>query len=49
MELQILIQKYLNYCELQKGLNLKTIKAYKIDLKQFDAFSKSKPDDSQKR
>ncbi len=34
-----LIQKYLNCCELQKGLNKKTIKAYKIDLMQFYEFA----------
>ena len=33
-----LTTKYLTYCELQKGLNPKTIKAYKIDLKQYINF-----------
>ena len=32
MELYNIAQKYLNYCELQKGLDKKTIKAYRIDL-----------------
>lgn len=35
MDLYTLTEKFLNYCELQKGLNPKTIKAYKIDLSQF--------------
>ena len=29
------IEKYLCYCHLQKGLDEKTIKAYRNDLKQF--------------
>lgn len=33
--LQQLKQQYLEYCELQKELNTKTLKAYQIDLKQF--------------
>ena len=48
MGLQTLIQKYLNYCELQKGLNLKTIKAYRIDLEQFYTFSQNQKEDSEK-
>ncbi len=40
MNLQTLIKKYLNYCELQKGLNPKTIKAYRIDLGQFRSYAK---------
>ena len=28
-------EKYLEYCRLQKRLDLKTIKAYRIDLTQF--------------
>jgi len=39
MDLNDLTQKYLTYCELQKGLNLKTIKAYRIDLRQFNCFA----------
>lgn len=36
---------YLNYCELQKGLNPKTLKAYSTDLKQFFEFlGNYKPD-----
>ena len=35
MELKTLTEKYLIYCELQKGLNPKTIKSYRIDLSQF--------------
>lgn len=38
MDLNNYTQKFLNYCELQKGLDSKTIKAYKIDLKQFETF-----------
>ena len=48
MNLQTLIKKYLNYCELQKGLNLKTIKAYRIDLEQFYTFFQNQKDDSEK-
>lgn len=29
------IPAYLNYCKNQKGLNEKTLKAYRIDLSQF--------------
>lgn len=36
---QSLINRYLNHCELQKGLNFKTIKAYKTDLRQYAEFS----------
>ena len=32
------IEKYLCYCHLQKGLDEKTIKAYRNDLKQFMEF-----------
>ena len=39
MQIQSLIKNYLLYCELQKGLNLKTVKAYSIDLKQFEKFT----------
>ena len=35
VNLQTLIQNYLNYCESQKRLDAKTLKAYRIDLKQF--------------
>lgn len=33
------ISRYINDCVFQKGLDAKTIKAYKIDLDQFNAFS----------
>lgn len=33
--LQSLIENYLNYCEHQKRLDYKTLKAYRIDLRQF--------------
>lgn len=32
------ISEYLNYCEYRKQLNFKTIKAYKIDLNQYNSF-----------
>lgn len=38
MLLQDEIDKYLHYCEFQKELDAKTIKAYRTDLKQFTAF-----------
>lgn len=42
--LQTHIENYLKYCEEQKRLDYKTIKAYKIDLFQFtDKFSQSPP------
>ena len=31
-------EKYLEYCKSQKKLDNKTIKAYRIDLKQFETF-----------
>lgn len=33
--LQNLIKNYLNYCQQQKQLDSKTLKAYQIDLTQF--------------
>lgn len=33
------ITEYLEYCEYRKHLNVKSLKAYKIDLKQYDTFS----------
>ena len=33
--MQTLIKNYLEYCDKQKCLNEKTLKAYKIDLNQF--------------
>lgn len=38
------IAEYLEYCEFRKRLNSKTLKAYKIDLTQYIAFSHSFPD-----
>lgn len=32
------ISEYLNYCEYRKQLNFKTIKAYKVDLNQYNSF-----------
>ena len=37
-DVEKLICKYLVYCEHQKQLSGKTIKAYRIDLKQYLAF-----------
>lgn len=37
-DLQHLISQYLRDCQYQKGLDLKAIKAYRIDLAQFSAF-----------
>lgn len=48
MDLHTLIEKYLIYCELQKGLNPKTIKAYRIDLSQFESYAKEQKDGSSK-
>lgn len=38
------ITEYLEYCEFRKRLNSKTLKAYKIDLTQYNAFSYGLPD-----
>lgn len=32
------IAEYIEYCEYRKRLDSKTLKAYKIDLKQFEDF-----------
>lgn len=37
-DIELHIQNYLNYCSLQKRLDSKTIKAYRIDLSQFIAY-----------
>jgi Site-specific recombinase XerD len=39
MELNNCIHGYLSFCQFQKNLSLKTLKAYKIDLRQFYEFS----------
>ncbi len=36
-----LMQRYLHHCRFEKGLDSKTLKAYKIDLLQFDYFIQS--------
>lgn len=36
--LEEMLQNYLEYCQYQKNLNEKTLKAYRIDLKQFSGF-----------
>lgn len=38
------ITEYLEYCKYRKRLNAKTIKAYKIDLKQYNIFSSDLPE-----
>ena len=38
MNFHELVEKYLVCCELQKGLDAKTIKAYKVDLRQYMEF-----------
>ena len=44
MLLQDEISKYLNYCEFQKELDAKTIRAYRIDFTQFATFVESYED-----
>ena len=44
MSLKELISEYLSYCESNKRLNPKTIKAYSIDLYQFDGHFKNTSD-----
>lgn len=44
MDLKEEMEKYLRYCELQKELDSKTIKAYRTDLEQFIAFMKKYDD-----
>lgn len=39
IDLNLQIQRFLNHCTIRKALNSKTIKAYKIDLRQFAEFS----------
>ncbi|MGN0613174.1 MAG: tyrosine-type recombinase/integrase [Porcipelethomonas sp.] len=41
IDLNLQIQRFLNHCKIRKALNSKTIKAYKIDLRQFAEFSKN--------
>ena len=48
MNLDTFICKYLSYCELQKGLDQKTIKAYRIDLRQFEQFALNHTECTQK-
>lgn len=38
------IQHYLSYCQLQKMLSEKTLKAYRIDLAQFESYCANEPD-----
>ena len=42
MYLDEIIEEYLVKCKYQKNLDDKTIKAYKIDLMQFETFSRNK-------
>lgn len=39
IDLNLQIQRFLNYCKVRKALNAKTIKAYQIDLRQFAEFT----------
>lgn len=39
INLTLQVQRFLNHCKVRKALNSKTIKAYKIDLRQFAEFS----------
>lgn len=39
--INVLITQYLSYCKLEKGLDPKTLKAYKTDLLQFEIFIQS--------
>ena len=43
MDIEKEIKVYLEFCEKNKGLNDKTIKAYKIDLKQFAEYAERVP------
>lgn len=42
INLPLQIQRFLNHCKIRKALNNKTIKAYKIDLRQFAEFTDNK-------
>lgn len=42
-ELQVLISSYLEMCEYEKKLSTYTVKAYRIDLKQFLSFTREEP------
>lgn len=42
IDLNLQIQRFLNHCKIRKALNDKTIKAYRIDLKQFAEFTDNK-------
>lgn len=39
INLTLQVQQFLNYCKIRKALNEKTLKAYKIDLRQFAEFT----------
>ncbi len=39
INLTLQMQQFLNYCKIRKALNEKTLKAYKIDLRQFAEFT----------
>lgn len=42
INLPLQMQRFLNHCKIRKALNDKTIKAYKIDLRQFAQFTDNK-------
>lgn len=39
INLNLQIERFLNYCKSRKALNEKTIKAYRIDLRQFSEYT----------
>ncbi len=39
LDLEQLVDQYLRHCRFEKGLDAKTLKAYKIDLTQFNAYA----------
>lgn len=43
------VDKYLKYCDLQKNLDVKSIKAYRIDLEQFVLYIREREIDSIKK
>ena len=41
IDLTLQVQQFLDYCRIRKALNDKTIKAYRIDLRQFTEFTEN--------
>lgn len=48
IDLHYLITEYLAYCEYRKRLDTKTLKAYRIDLSQYQTFCQNLTDFYQK-